>query len=195
MSRYGDAPPGNSADFMPLDTTLNKDVHEAVNCHVNCTNDLPKEDPRKFGMSTPKECAASYKRIIDPENGVAPTPARILHDIEQVFEAIENCIAAEGRVLQDHNGHRKVKKCDGTDKRGGSNPRKRGMYEYGDAPLHRDAIEACDIKIENAKKVYAGIKSELMVKDEIKEKIKERLRHLHLERKEKKEQQEIEIMS
>ena len=34
FSRFHDQPVGNSAKLMPLDTTLNKDVHECTQRHV-----------------------------------------------------------------------------------------------------------------------------------------------------------------
>jgi hypothetical protein len=40
---------------MPWDTTLNKDLHDAVKYHVAATADFEKADPRKFNMTTPKE--------------------------------------------------------------------------------------------------------------------------------------------
>ena len=63
---------GNSPELMPLDKSLNKDTHESVNQHYIITNDLAKDDPCRFGLSTPREVAHSYKRIWHPETGVAP---------------------------------------------------------------------------------------------------------------------------
>ena len=60
---YAGRPPGNSPEFMPLDTTLNQDVHEAVNTQVAATYYLLKEHPLKFSLATPKvrpeQCSAN----------------------------------------------------------------------------------------------------------------------------------------
>ena len=83
--------------MMPLDKRLNKDIHEAVNQHYVLTNDLPKDDPRRFGLETPRQVARSYARIWDPDTGVAPSPERIAHDFLQVFEdAVPRIVEGKG---------------------------------------------------------------------------------------------------
>ena len=65
---------------MPLDNTLNKDTHEAVDRMIVLSNALcsDKKDPRVFSLTTPKEGSRAYERIFDPTTGVAPTSDRIV---------------------------------------------------------------------------------------------------------------------
>ena len=44
----------NSPEFMPLDNSLNADLKLSHDRHCVLTRRLPKNDPRKFSMSTPK---------------------------------------------------------------------------------------------------------------------------------------------
>jgi len=168
MNSYRGRPPGNSAELMPLDTTLNKDVHESVNCHVIFTNDLEKDHPGKFGMATPKEASESYNRIFHPETGVAPTPARILQDIDKVFVSIKKIVKCQGTVLEDTNsaisGHRREKRPEHRkDMHGGPRKRLRADDDYGCGRyvIHKDALEACDLRVEAAKDLFYNIKKEM----------------------------------
>jgi hypothetical protein len=54
-TRYNDSIPGDSPELMPLDDTLNQDIHSSARYHVAITSHLPKDDPRKFSFATPKE--------------------------------------------------------------------------------------------------------------------------------------------
>ncbi len=102
MKNYYGQPVGNSPELMQLDTSLNTDVHESVNCHNMLTNELPKNDPRRFGLFTPKDAASSYKQIFDPITGVAPKSSHIVHDIEAVINiAIPKVINKRGTVLDN----------------------------------------------------------------------------------------------
>ena len=57
---YAGRPPGNSPEFMPLDTTLNQDIHKAVNKQVAATYFLPKDHPLKFSLATLKTIKHTY---------------------------------------------------------------------------------------------------------------------------------------
>ena len=65
-------PPGNSPELMPLDSSLNKDLHDAVRRNIGATAHLEDGDPRKFSMASPVEgldaCLRSWE--------LAPTPKR-----------------------------------------------------------------------------------------------------------------------
>ena len=54
-ARYKGRPVGDSPELMPLDSTLNKDVDDAVNMHVAYTSHISKDDPHQFSMATPKK--------------------------------------------------------------------------------------------------------------------------------------------
>ena len=61
--------------MMPLDTTLDKDVHECARRHVvmswsGAAHDC--RDARLLSFAMPKEVARTYCRVFDPVNGVAP---------------------------------------------------------------------------------------------------------------------------
>ena len=53
LKRYHCSPVGNSPENIPMDETLNRDTHTAVNRHVAWTAALPIDDERKFDLSTP----------------------------------------------------------------------------------------------------------------------------------------------
>ncbi len=67
---------------MPLDNTLNKDIHKAVIRHMAATMKLDDDNPRKFSMSTLKRGSLAYLRVSNPIEGVAPTNKRIIQDID-----------------------------------------------------------------------------------------------------------------
>ena len=47
-------------------------------------------------MTTPKEAARCYKRILDPFTGVVPTSERILQDVNKAINALQVIFEAEG---------------------------------------------------------------------------------------------------
>ena len=143
----------------PLDSSLNKDVHESVNCHNMLTNELPRNDKRKFGHSTPKEAASFYKRIFHPETGVAPKPSRITHDIQKVFEyAAPQIIEKRGTVLDKNNRKGRRYEENHRKPRGGKRVRLLKDNDYGGAldDIHTDAKFGQKFKIEKAKKGLVG---------------------------------------
>ena len=52
LRKYRMRPVGDSPEFMPWDTSLNNDVHCAVDRHVTMTNNMAKDDKDKFDLST-----------------------------------------------------------------------------------------------------------------------------------------------
>ncbi len=48
MRYYETKPVGNSPELMPLDSSLNRDIHIAVQRHVALTNGYENDDERKF---------------------------------------------------------------------------------------------------------------------------------------------------
>ena len=95
---------------MPLDSNLFADLETAVTWNVAATRSLPRDDPNRFCLATPKDCWSALERTWQ----YAPTPNRIVEDIERVFDAIdvvvkERGVAVDfdelrhGRRLQDHH--------------------------------------------------------------------------------------------
>ena len=135
LPRYKDNPPGNSPEMMPMDVSLNKDMHESVTRHCVLSRALLKRmdrlfDERAFSLSTPKEGSRAYLQIYHPESGIAPTSKRIAQDIEGVQIAMEKICEAEGAFvpgLAARSGKRYIKdlsgkKSGGARVRGKSNP-------------------------------------------------------------------------
>ena len=60
---YAGRPVGNTPEIMPLDSNLNKDIHEAVKTHSTYTNILDQKDPKKLvsqQQSTDKVLTVEY---------------------------------------------------------------------------------------------------------------------------------------
>jgi hypothetical protein len=60
LKQYRGQPVGKSPENMPWDTSLYKDLHDAVKYHVAATADFAKAEPRKFDMMTPKKGTDAY---------------------------------------------------------------------------------------------------------------------------------------
>ena len=154
LKRFWGRVVGNSPELMPLDKRLNKDLHEAVNQHYILTNDLLKEDPRRFGMETPRQVASSYIRVWDPSTGVAPSSKRIVQDFIAVFhDAVPRIIGGKGICLDDNaiSGRRNERKRKRSEKWGGKRKRKLALDNYGTYELHEDAKYGVKVKLEIAK--------------------------------------------
>jgi hypothetical protein len=97
--RWWGRPIGNSPELMPLDNSLNQDVHESVRTHVivslAAVSD-DKRDPRLFSTATPKLGSSAYRRVFCPETGVSPRPDRIIQDVHKVVHACKEIHAAKG---------------------------------------------------------------------------------------------------
>ena len=116
---YFGRPVGNSPEFMPLDNSLNADIMRSFEYHCSSTSILPKLDPRRFGMETPKKVSECIHRLFDCEPGEdgVPDSGRIIHDCDQVWDSMESVYEEEGAVVHsicDRNGHRYRKADAGT---------------------------------------------------------------------------------
>ena len=93
-------PLSNSPELMPLDATLNKDIHKSVSCHLIMSisdSDMPaKENTLVFSLETLKLGACAYNCIIDPITGVTPLPHQIIDDISGVLHALH--------IIKEHKG-------------------------------------------------------------------------------------------
>ena len=101
IGSFGGRPVGSSPEFMPLDASLNKDVHELVSRHCLLLRRTmrklnQKEDARTFSLSTPKQATSAYFRVYDAITGVAPPSERILQDIDGMWKALEIVAEAKG---------------------------------------------------------------------------------------------------
>jgi hypothetical protein len=107
-TRYHDSIPGDSPEWMPLDETLYQDIHSSARYHVTITSHLPKDDPRKFSFATPKEISRAYLRLVDPNNGGAPSSQRIIQDCEKWVRSLDKIRKAGGNIVEGfgRNGHR-----------------------------------------------------------------------------------------
>jgi hypothetical protein len=108
---------------MPLDETLNMDIHASARYHVAITSHLPNDDPRKFSFSTPNEIYRAYLRLVDLVTGGAPSSTRIIQDCEKWVRSLETIRQAGGKMVQGfrRNGHRERSH---SNKRGGYQPKK-----------------------------------------------------------------------
>jgi hypothetical protein len=71
-TRYHESIPGDSPELMPLEETLNMDIHTSARYHVAITSHLQNDDPIKYSFSTPKETSRAYFRLVDSATGGAP---------------------------------------------------------------------------------------------------------------------------
>ncbi|KAF0703228.1 hypothetical protein AaE_015483, partial [Aphanomyces astaci] len=101
---FASRPVGNSPEFMPWDASLNKDVDDCFHRHRVMTQQLDKDDPRKFCSSTPNRLDSAYVRIMDPTLGPhqgCPTSERIIQDVTKCFSNhLLAVINASGTVVQ-----------------------------------------------------------------------------------------------
>ena len=83
---------------MPLDNSLNQDVHESVQKHTVMSLTLCTEWKINslFSMATPKEASRAYRRIFEPMTGMAPKPERIVQDVKKVMNALQVIFDAKG---------------------------------------------------------------------------------------------------
>jgi hypothetical protein len=133
---------------MPWDSSLNQDVHAAVQRHVLLTLSLAVDDKHKFDLSTPNRGSSAYHRILE----VVPSSNRIIHDIDKVFESMQIVWLARGvhcpGVGSRNYGLRHVQ----VEKKrsGGGGYRKKALDDYDDAVVHPDAEYSARVKIEHS---------------------------------------------
>lgn len=128
--RWWERPIGNSPEMMPLDNSLNQDIHEAVRGNVAFSlvlRPFAGNDPRLLSMSTPKATAEAYKILNHPVTGISPTPERIVQDITQFIPACWAIYRAKGVYvpgLASHTpGHRHIVTAKKSKNRGGKRTR------------------------------------------------------------------------
>ena len=71
-----------------------------------------QKDERIFSMATPQLASSSYRRVYDPESGVAPSSERILQDIEGAFLSMKIVAERKGVFvpgLAERSGRRFMK--------------------------------------------------------------------------------------
>jgi hypothetical protein len=120
---------------MPWDTSLNKDLHDAIKYHVAATADFYDDDHRKFDMSTPKRGVAAYKRALT----LYPLQHRVVQDVTKVFQSMLAVHHARG-IKIDGLGNRPGKWFLRSSKpRGGYHPRLQAEDDYGAKVVHDDA--------------------------------------------------------
>ena len=94
-TRYEDSLPGDTPEYMPLDSNLFSDSETMVRSNVVVTNKLPRGHPDKFDLTTPKSAWDAVCRTWR----YSPTSDRIVEDINRVFCAIEEVIKARGAAV------------------------------------------------------------------------------------------------
>ena len=113
-NRYGGKLPGDTPEYMPLDSNLFSDLETCVRWNVAGTRFLPRDDPRKFSLCDPHRAWSAVCRTWEH----APSSSRIVEDINRVFEAIDLVVESEGvaidfnvlrhgRRLEDHQQSKK----------------------------------------------------------------------------------------
>jgi hypothetical protein len=88
-TRYHESIPGDSPELMPLDETLNMDIHANARYHVAITSH-------------------AYLRLVDPATGGAPSSTRIVQDCEKWIRSLGKIREAGGKMVQGfgRNGNR-----------------------------------------------------------------------------------------
>ena len=94
-TRYEHSLPGDTPEYMPLDSNLFSDLEKMVRWNVAATNELPRGHPDKFDLTTPASCWSAVCRTWEH----APTSERIVEDINRVFNAIDEVIVNKGRAI------------------------------------------------------------------------------------------------
>jgi hypothetical protein len=98
-TRYHNSIPVDSPELMPLDETLNMDIHSSARYHIAITAHLAKHDPKKFAFSTPKEVSNAYLRLIDDVTGNAPSSHRIVPDYDKWETSLEKIRQSGGKIV------------------------------------------------------------------------------------------------
>ena len=134
---------------MPLDSNLNKDLHEDVSWHCLVTNRLDSNDPKKFSKTTPKKARNAYLRLWDPTlipHG-SPCSKRIVEDIYRIVdEVLMKIFYSRGTVVKGLGTRRGRRNDLGLGKlpRGG---RKVKHTNFEKKWVHIDAIDSYRSKI------------------------------------------------
>ena len=86
---------GNNPKAMPLDNSLNNDVHTAVQSHCVLTQNKDNDDDEKFSMRTPAAGLKAYKRIWE----LQPPSHRIIHDINLTYTSLKQVLENKGALV------------------------------------------------------------------------------------------------
>jgi hypothetical protein len=150
---YWGRPVGDRPENMPWDNNLNQDAHLMVSHHVMFTSSYEEDDERKFSLSTPKRASYAYRRILDPDTGIAPSSERILHDVDLVFVNLMKIHEAEGSKLNLTSRPGRRFASSDVENRGG----KRTKKQWKDMQLHPHAIQGRQVKIEESRERFEGV--------------------------------------
>ncbi len=162
---------GDSAELMPLDNSLNQDMHMSVIKHatLSALAENPK-DSRIFSLRTPKEIARAYLRVTHPTLGVAPKSKRILQDIDKVIPAMKKIVEAKGVYVPGLAGGRvpgdRNQSVGDADKRGGFReyePFANSDKGFRDGTVHTDLVsllEESSTEVEVADNLLASLEDE-----------------------------------
>ena len=94
-TRYEGSLPGDTPSYMPLDSNLFADLETATRWNVAATRHLARGHPDRFDLTTPKSAWSAVSRTWE----YAPTPQRIVQDIQRVFHAIDMVVDARGKSV------------------------------------------------------------------------------------------------
>ena len=120
---------------MPLDASLNNDVHTCVDMHVAFTHHLKPGDlgyEKRFSRHTPAEQTSAYLRLLDPDLGLEAGRR------SAIGSAIRDHRGVTVPDLGTRKGHRALA-AQGKAQRGGK--REKGAPS-GDIWVHPDAAQA-----------------------------------------------------
>jgi hypothetical protein len=74
---------------MPLDNSLNEDIHQCVQHHCALTNDFVDDHEQMFSMMTPNGGTSAYLRLWDTDlGGSCPSSKQIVEDVEKCFRSM-----------------------------------------------------------------------------------------------------------
>jgi hypothetical protein len=131
---------------MPWDTSLNKDLHDAIKYHVAATANFRKADTRRFDMTTPKRGTEAYRRVLQ----VYPLPEWVIQDVDKVFLSLKMVWDTKGIKVdgvRNSPGRCHVKS---STPHGGYHPQKQGYDDYGEKALHEDVKVGNTVKLEHS---------------------------------------------
>ena len=145
---WKDRPVGNNPNYMPLDNSLNNDLHKSVTSHCIMTQILDNNDTKKFSMRTPKQGLSAYERIWAHH----PPSKRIIQDINLTYDSLKDILKTKGAMRSGTvSGSRKQDRG----KHGGARKKlteAERKEKDGRAFIHEDAKPCLKLYAEEAKK-------------------------------------------
>ena len=94
-TRYEATLPGDTPEYMPLDSNLFSDLETSVRWNVAATRHLPRGHEDRFDLTSPKSAWSAVSRTWE----YSPTPQRIVQDVNRVFKAIDLVVKEGGRAV------------------------------------------------------------------------------------------------